>query len=72
MTWNYRIVKDPQGWGLFEVYYDNDIPTSSLMNPEFGFFDTRKELLAALDHMVAGTYEPDLEYSEDKNRFTEL
>lgn len=65
MTWNYRIMKDGYGWGLFEVYYDDDkVPSSSTVNPEFGYFETRQELVSALLHMVDATMQPDLTYIE--------
>ena len=39
MTWNYRIVKTPDGFSIYEVYYNEDgEPVATTVNPTLDFF----------------------------------
>lgn len=72
MTWNYRIMKDHQGWGIFEVYYNEDgDPIATTAVPEFGYFETRLELVGAARMMYRARFENTLIY-EDGSGFSVL
>jgi hypothetical protein len=51
MTWNYRIVKTPEGFSVYEVFYDdNGSPVLTTVNPTLDFFcDTVDGLLEEIE-----------------------
>jgi len=55
MTWNYRIIKTPEGFSVYEVFYDEEgKPVSTTVNPTLDFFcDTVEELLEELEIIKA-------------------
>jgi hypothetical protein len=63
MTWNYRIVKTPAGFSVYEVFYDEDgTPVTSTVNPTLDFFcDTPEELLAELEIIKLAFDEPTID-----------
>ncbi len=63
MTWNYRVVKTGEGFGVFEVYYDEaGRAIGTTENPILGFFcETPEAILAELEVMKAAWELPYLE-----------
>jgi hypothetical protein len=47
MTWDYRIINTPEGFSVYEVFYDeNGSPVLTTVNPTLDFFcDTVDKLL---------------------------
>ncbi len=54
--WNYRIMKNKYKgkyiYGLFEVYYENFKPCGWSAEPEFGWFETKSEIVSSLKRML--------------------
>lgn len=55
MTWNYRLIRDENGWGIFEVYYDHGKPIALTQDPMFGYYESRDEVVDDLNMMLDGT-----------------
>ena len=77
MNWNYREMvktyeygssKEPQlDFGIYEVFYENDKPTSSIMTPiSLEGFESVEELKEAHEMMLEAYSLPILWYDEDK------
>lgn len=51
MPWNYRVVKTEEGFGVFEVFYDESgRPVGTTENPTLSFFcDSAEGVLAELE-----------------------
>jgi len=63
MSWNYRVVKTDQGFGVFEVYYDEDgLPKGTTERPILDFYcETPDDLLYELGLIKAAFEMPSLE-----------
>jgi hypothetical protein len=63
MSWNYRVVRTDQGFGVFEVYYDEaGRPNGTGERPILDFYcDTPEDLLHELEVMRAAWEQPPLE-----------
>jgi hypothetical protein len=63
MSWNYRVVRTDQGFGVFEVYYDETgHPHGRTMRPILDFYcDTPEDLLHELELIKAACEKPPLE-----------
>lgn len=75
MSWNYRVTKNANGFALREVYYDKDEIRETLdidksvwgyTDPINGYWETREELISALQHMAhEATLRETLEVDDD-------
>ena len=75
-TWNYRIIKMadkklkglPQSfsWGIYEVYYKNDVPHSWSENPMHAIGDSWNELMEDYNIMFHAFTKPTLILKEGK------
>jgi hypothetical protein len=63
MSWNYRVVRTGQGFGVFEVYYDETgRPDGTTERPILDFYcDTPEDLLHELELIKAAFEKPPLE-----------
>jgi hypothetical protein len=63
MSWNYRIVRTDQGFGVFEVYYDESgRPSGTTERPILDFYcDTPEGLMHELELIKAACEQPPLE-----------
>jgi len=64
MTWNYRIVKKDEHYGIYEVYYSDGKPEAVTMESIAPFGDTFEELVGDFSYMIAAFGEPVLDYEE--------
>lgn len=63
MTWNYRAVKTDEGFGVFEVYYnETGCPSGTAVRPVLNFCcETPEDLLHELEVIKAAWEQPPLE-----------
>ncbi len=63
MRWNYRVVQTDQGFGVFEVYYDEaGHPNGTTQRPILDFYcETPEDLLYELGLVKAAFEEPPLD-----------
>ena len=52
MTWNYRIVKVKDGYGLYEVYYNEKGKPYTRTERPFAWGDSPEEVLSDLRRMI--------------------
>lgn len=65
MTWNYRVVKDKDGYWIREVYYDNSgVPRSCTENPSAPYGEDEHELVRDIALMIRGTRLPVLNFED--------
>lgn len=50
-TWNFRVLETEDGYGVHEVYYDNDLVVGFTETPCVGPCDTYEELVEELEHI---------------------
>jgi len=67
-TWNYRILRYPEGdYGLHEVYYTDDVPDSWTVGPKSFHGDEPEDIIKALELALADAKKrPVLQISEDE------
>ena len=60
MTWNYRIVKTPKGFSIYEVFYNEEgEPVATTVDPTLDFFcETPDEVLEELEIIKLAFDEP--------------
>jgi hypothetical protein len=52
--WNYRTIETHDGWGLYEVYYDdNNNPISRTVKPVTDFYFNIEDLRKDIEHMYS-------------------
>lgn len=63
MSWNYRVVKTDQGFGVFEVYYDEaGRPNGTTERPILDFYcETPEDLLYELGLIKVALEKPPLD-----------
>jgi hypothetical protein len=74
--WNYRVIKMPDkklkglpqtySWGIYEVYYTNDKPTSWSADPIYPIGESWNELMDDYHIMFQAFTKPTLELKGDK------
>jgi hypothetical protein len=63
VTWNYRVLRRGDSYGIHEVYYDdNGVPTSCTDDPVGPHGDTPDELAKDLDLMSKALAKPILDH----------
>lgn len=75
-TWNYRVIKmkdtklkglaQTYSWGIYEVYYEGNKPTSWSENPRWPMGDSWHELMADYNFMFKAFVERPLELKNGK------
>lgn len=64
--WNYRAIKTPDGWGVFEVYYTDWKPIALTKDPMCGYYEELSELVEDLTNMLNDvTQRVPMKYSEE-------
>jgi hypothetical protein len=59
MSWNYRVIRRPDGLGIHEVYYSEDgRPISWTQDTVEPYGDSPEELRADLEHMLRALDKP--------------
>ena len=66
MTWNYRVIKTPVGFSVYEVYYDDaGLPIGTTADPVLDFFcDTPEGLIEELEIIRVAFDKPPLDQEE--------